>query len=145
MTAGQWVDRALNAALIAAGSAANRIMAITLPPSDAERTAVLLAEAEADCEDECECFGPPPNTCVASGCPPAVDGDVEPAGAGAIASAGPAPGAGGQSTVFATSWLLREAAVSLRTLWAMRPDDDETLDLIEALEDRAAQFRAAGD
>ena len=142
MTAGQWVDRAINSALIAAGSAANRIMAATLPPADAYRTADMLAEVE----ERCECLVPAPNTCVDSGYPPsAVADDVEPAGAGASASAGPRPGAGGQSTVFATSWLLREAAVSLRTLWALRPDDDETLDLIEALEDRAAQFRAALD
>lgn len=128
MTAGQWVDRAINSALIAAGSAANRIMAATLPPADAYRTAEMLA-----------CLDQAPDTYVDSGRPPsAVVGDVEPAGAGASASAGQRPGAGGQS-IIPTSHLLESAAVRLLYL------GDDPDGLAPELRDRAAQFRAVHD
>lgn len=148
MTAGQWVDRALNAALIGAASAANRIMAAAIPVrQEISRGADLLAEAEA----KCECFEPI-QTCVASGRPPAVDGDAPPAGAGSYAGAGH-PGTGGHPNIRSTSALLLDTCLALRTAYAVtgRAEDDwrayqlRLLNLIPELRDRAAQFEAIGD
>lgn len=147
MTAGQWVDRALNAALIAAGSAANRIMA-TAWPSEAERVAAILAEAEAEADDDfAEPLGEYPEV------PPFV-----PAGgdAGAPLTAPPLPagtphvgvtGHGGDPNQ-STSDLLKDVALELASLGFMAgyPEPPDWLNrLIAAVQDRAANLAACGD
>lgn len=134
MSVGSCIDRAINAALIAAAEAANRLMTLTYPIAQPDMAA-LLTRAEADTEVW------EPQTCDASG-PPAVDGDAPPAGAGS-ASAGTDAGTGGHP-IRSTSELLEDAARRIGRFITPYSGADLT-QLVADLRDRAAQFSAHND
>ena len=172
MTAGQFVDRVLNAALIKAADAANRIMAVTFPmrqeprgwdqlltDAEAERDVwepgpvpewPSLAEWEQELRDAF--LASRPKTCdISAPLSPrhGVEEVAPPSGAGAAASAGlAAAGAGGHPNR-ATSELLEDAAQRLERadalVWGHGCIDHRLTALLAELRDRAAAFAAFGD
>lgn len=142
MTAGQLVDRALNAALIRLGDAANKLMELTLPMREDYSTgwADMLADYEAEHE-----VHEPRQTCDIYGCPPAVDDVAPPTGAGHMASAS-RTGTGGHP-VRSTSELLDDAAHRItRAATSIGSADNPLIqEFVAELRDRAASFAAFGD
>ena len=142
MTAGQFVDRALNAALIRLGNVANKLVELGFPPRDVYPVgwADMLADYEAEHE-----VHEPRQTCDISGCPPAVDDVAPPTGAGHMASAS-RTGTGGQP-VRSTSELLNDAAHRItRAATSIGSADNPLIqEFVAELRDRAASFAAFGD
>lgn len=160
MTAGEFLDRAINAALIKAADAANWLMATTAPMRQPVPSAwdELLTDAEA----EHEVWEPAPITdwpslaewdrelregflspqrATAPATPPAVEDVAPPSGAGAVASAGLAAAGTGGHPDRATSELLYMAADVIGPQIKSMPE----VALVFELRDRAANFAAFGD
>ena len=140
MTAGDFVDRVLNAALIKAAQGANKLMELTLPMRHG--TPIDMSDLLVEFEQNNEVHEPP-QTCDISGHPLAVEDVAPPAGAGV--SPDSAADTGGHPDR-ATSELLEEAAgrieVATQRAWGVPVI---MADFIAELRDRAASFAAFGD
>lgn len=163
MTIGSRIDRAVNAALITAAGAANRIMALACPTADDGRPlrwADMLADAEANREvDEPSMFGPrrmwgplnaddEPNGEFPMGLAEQLRHVNVPA-EGVETAAAPRPtadSAPGGHPVRATSELLEDAANRIEwTAYLTGVADDRITSFLAELRDRAADFSVQND
>ena len=135
MTAGDFVDRVLNAALIKAAQGANKLMELTLPMRHG--TPIDMSDLLVEFEQNNEVHEPP-QTCDISGHPLAVEDVAPPAGAGV--SPDSAADTGGHPDR-ATSELLEDAAY--RIVWMASRIWDTGF--VNELRDRASAFAAFGD
>lgn len=140
MTAGQFLDRVINAALIKAADAAERLMATTLPMRDG--APIDMSDLLAEFEEQTEVYEPL-QSCDVSGLPLAVDDIAQPAGADV--SPDSATGTGGHPDR-ATSDLLEDAADRVervaKRIWG---GEAPIAGFVAELRDRAAAFAAFGD
>lgn len=158
MSAGQFLDRAINAALIQVANAANKLMEIGFPVETPRGWHELLSDAEA----EREVWEPAPlpewpslaewdrelregflspKRATAPATPPAVEDVAPPSGAGAVASAGLAAAGTGGHPDRATSELLYMAADVIGPQIKSMPE----VALVFELRDRADEFAESGD
>lgn len=167
MTAGQFLDRAINAALIKAATAANRLMELSAPM---RTRPTPMADVLAQAEEATEVWEPAPvpewpslaeweqelrdaffnhKSCDVSATLSPRQGVEEvapPSGAGAAASAGLAAAGTGGHPDRPTSELISDAVTRLQANAYLWPQSDPLAhELIAELRDRAAAFEAYGD
>ena len=140
MTAGDFVDRVLNAALIKAAQGANKLMELTLPMRHG--TPIDMSDLLVEFEQNNEVHEPP-QSCDISGHPLAVEDVAPPAGAGVLPDS--AADTGGHPDR-ATSDLLEDAADRVervaKRIWGC---EAPIAGFVAELRDRAAAFQAFGD